>query len=206
MKKVLTLVAMMAMSLAVQAQHEEGEFTIQPRLGVSISNVTDGDKWKANFTGGVEFEYFSTDQLSFSCGLQYTNQGCIFKDIDNGEGGKADATMSLYYGAIPIMANYYILPGLAIKAGIQPAFRMKAKIVQGGTSIDMDKAINQLYDGTDVKLNKFDFSIPVGLAYEFKHVTLDARYNIGLTKLISGAETVRNKAFVITLGYKFGGQ
>ncbi|MCR4581952.1 MAG: PorT family protein, partial [Prevotella sp.] len=103
------------------------------------------------------------------------------------------------------MANLYVLPGFAIKAGIQPGFRVKAKIQQGSTTIDLDKALNLLYEDTDVKINKFDFSIPVGLSYEIKGITLDARYNIGLTKLISGAdETVRNSVFVLTLGYKLG--
>ena len=51
-------------------------------------------------------------------------------------------------------------------------------------------------------MNKFDLSIPVGLSYEFNRITFDARYNIGLTKLIKG-EDIHNKVFVLTLGYKF---
>ncbi len=202
MKKILALIALMAMSVTVQAQHEEGEFTIQPRLGITISNLTDGDKWKTNFTAGVEFEKFLTDEFSFSGGLLFTNQGSIYNSLNEKTGSNEKLTMSLYYGAIPLMANYYILPGLALKAGIQPAFRLKARVEQGGDKIDLDKFTNLIY-GNDVKINKFDFSIPIGLSYEFKGVTLDARYNIGLTKLISSGDAVRNSVFVFTLGYKF---
>ena len=56
---------------------------------------------------------------------------------------------------------------------------------------------------SDVKMNKFDLSIPVGMSYEYNGVTLDARYNFGLIKLFSGVDdTVLNQVIAITLGYK----
>jgi len=205
MKKLFTLIALTAITLTVQAQHEEGDFTIQPRVGLTVSNLSDGDKWKANVTAGVDFEHFLSDEFSLSAGVLFTNQGCIYNSLEDGKTSTEEVKMDVYYGAIPLMANYYVLPGLALKAGIQPAFRVKAKIKQGNTSIDVDNALRLLYENDDVKLNQFDFAIPVGLSYEFSGVTLDARYNIGLTKLISGSEeTVRNSVFVFTLGYKFG--
>ena len=112
--------------------------------------------------------------------------------------------LDIYYGTLPIMANYYVLPGLALKAGIQPAFRVKARIEQNGNKIDLDNAIDAMYDGNDNKLNTFDLSIPVGLSYEYAHITVDARYNFGVTKLISNADKgIYNKVFIMTLGYKF---
>ena len=53
---------------------------------------------------------------------------------------------------------------------------------------------------TDVK--SFDFSIPVGLSYEYNNVVLDARYNWGLTKIADNSDS-KNSVFQITLGYKF---
>jgi len=202
MKKLLTLMVFMAMASAVQAQYEEGDFTIMPRAGLTVSNLSDGDKWKPELTFGVDFEHFVADEFSFSGGVLFTKQGCIYNYLDEDTKSGEEVKLHVYYGAIPIMANYYVLPGLALKAGIQPAFRVKAKIQQGGSSIDLDKALSVLYSESDVKINTFDFSIPVGLAYEYKGITLDARYNIGLTNLISGAETVRHSVFVLTLGYK----
>ena len=71
--------------------------------------------------------------------------------------------------------------------------------------MDFDNMIATMFPGNDVKMNTFDFSIPVGISYEYNRITLDARYNFGLTKLISGSENaVHNKVFAITLGYKFG--
>ena len=201
----------MAVTLSAQAQHEQGDITIQPRVGFTISNITDGDKSKLNLAYGVDFERFFTDQFSLSLGLMFTNQGCKFniyddiKDASN-KGLSSDATtkLNIYYGSLPIMANYYVLPGLALKAGVQPAFRVKAKIERGDTKLDFDNMIDMLFAGEDNKLNTFDLSIPVGLSYEFIGITADVRYNFGVTKMISNTDKgIYNKVFMVTLGYKF---
>ena len=206
MKKLLTLMALIAISLSAQAQHEEGDVTIQPKVGITISNITDGDKSKVNLAYGVEFERFFTDQFSASLGVVFTDQGCKY-DIYSADGAgnvSDDMKLDIYYGTLPIMANYYVLPGLALKAGIQPAFRVKAKIKYKGEKVDFDNYIDTLFPGEGNKLNTFDLSIPVGFSYEFKGITFDARYNIGVTKLISNTdESIYNKVFIMTLGYKF---
>lgn len=212
MKKLFTMVALMAMSLTAFAQHEEGDVTIQPKVGITISNITDGDKSKVNLAYGVEFERFFTDQFSASLGVMFTNQGCKW-DIERAEVYSADGTgkkdsddmkLDIYYGTLPIMANYYVLPGLALKAGIQPAFRVKARMEYNGEKVDYDNYIDIMFNGEGNKLRTFDLSIPVGFSYEFKGITFDARYNIGVTKLISDTdEGIYNKVFIMTLGYKF---
>ena len=204
MKKLFLLMAMMVTTIAAQAQHDEGDITIQPRVGISYSNITDGNKWKLNIAYGVEFEHYLTEQFSLAGGVLFTNQGCKY-DVYSDDNKVTDETikLNLYYGTLPITANYYILPGLALKAGIQPAFRVKANVVQGSEKLDFDKMVAAFY-GNDVKMNKFDLSIPVGLSYEFKGITLDARYNFGLTKLTSDGDNLYNKVFVVTLGYKIG--
>ena len=207
MKKALILLAMLTATISVRAQYEEGDILIQPRIGITISNITDGDKSKVNIAYGVEFERFFTDELSLSAGVLFTNQGCKYEiyDVYQSDNNYKDTKLNLYYGALPITANYYVLPGLALKAGIQPAFRVKANILYGDEKMDFDNMIAMLFPGEDVKMNTFDFSIPVGFSYEYNRITLDARYNIGVTKLFSGSyNTIHNNVFAITLGYKFG--
>ena len=206
MKKLLTLMALIAITLSAQAQHEEGDVTIQPKIGMTISNITDGDKSKVNLAYGVEFERFFADQFSASLGVVFTDQGCKY-DIYSADGAgnvSDEMKLDIYYGTLPIMANYYVLPGLALKAGIQPAFRVKAKIEYKGEKVDFDNYIDTMFKGEGNKLNTFDLSIPVGFSYEFKGITFDARYNIGVTKLISNTDDgIYNKVFIMTLGYKF---
>ena len=214
MKKLLLFVALMAVTVSAQAQHEQGDVTIQPRVGFTISNITDGDKSKLNLAYGVDFERFFTDQFSLSLGLMFTNQGCKYDNIyyepanlngSSSNGSSSNTTkLNIYYGSLPIMANFYVLPGLALKAGVQPAFRVKAKIENGDTKLDLDNMIDMLFAGEGNKLNTFDLSIPVGLSYEIIGITADVRYNFGLTKLVSNTDKgIYNRVFTVTLGYKF---
>ncbi len=201
MKKLFVLAALLMVGISVSAQHEEEDILIQPRVGMTISNISDGDKSKIDITYGVEVERFITDQFSLAGGVLFTNQGCKYEN-------SGTSTLNVYYGTLPITANYYVLPGLALKAGIQPAFRVKTNLKVDGTKVDLDNFLELLY-GKDVKLNNFYLSIPVGLSYEFRGITLDARYNVpvpfSFNKFIKGTdECIYNKVFVITLGYKFG--
>ena len=101
-----------------------------------------------------------------------------------------DDKLKLGYLNIPILANYYVIPGLAIKAGVQPGFLLSAKDEDG----DDEK------DG----MNSFDLSIPIGASYEYKNFVFDARYNFGLTKINKhGSNSHKNSVFMITVGYKF---
>jgi hypothetical protein len=107
------------------------------------------------------------------------------------------------------MTGYEILEGLKIKAGIQPGFLLKAKFMQskiisekqkgGQTTIAMTEETDR--DASDM-FKKFDFSIPVGISYEFSNVVIDARYVFGVTEN-SDLIKARNGGFTFTVGYGF---
>lgn len=199
-KYLLMAFAAMMSTVSINAQHEEGDITIQPRVGITLSNLSgiDDAKMKVNIAYGVEFERFFNDEFSLSCGLLFTDQGAKFNS------GGVESSLKLYYAVFPLIANYYVLPGLALKGGLQPAYKVKARMEEGGSKIDLDSALELIFRDDDVKLNSFDLSIPVGLSYEYNRVTLDARYNFFITKVFSGInDNVRNQMITITLGYKF---
>ena len=192
----MVIAAMMAI-VSANAQHREGEFSIQPRVGVTFSTLTNTDdaKMKINLTYGAEYEQYITDQFSLAGGMLFTNQGFKYDD--------GDGTLNNYYFAVPITANYYVVPGLAVKAGLQPAYRVKTNMKIDGQTYDFDRVMDFLFNDSDSKMNKFDLSIPVGLSYEYNNFTLDARYNFGLIKLFSGIDdSVFNRVITVTLGYK----
>ena len=99
------------------------------------------------------------------------------------------------------MLNCYVMPGLAVKAGIQPAFRTKTTVKYDGKKMDVDWLLRNF--GAETEINKFMLSVPVGLSYEYNHWVLDARYYFGVTDLYNGPGTLRNNLFQLTLGYKF---
>ena len=213
MKKLFLFLAMMAVTMTVQAQHEEGDITIQPRIGVTLSTISGDDllsddaKMKVNLTYGFEVEYYFTDKLSIAGGLLFTNQGYKYDYYEGVEPSayltKKTANFDNYFATVPITFNYYLVEGLAIKAGVQPSFRVKTKLKADDRKMDLDEALNFIFGDQEVTLNKFDLSIPVGFSYEYKKVVFDARYNFGLIKLFKGIDnSSRNRVISLTLGYK----
>ena len=52
-------------------------------------------------------------------------------------------------------------------------------------------------------MKKVDISIPLGLSYEFDDIVIDARYNLGLTKIDDNdLGKVKNGVIMLTVGYK----
>ena len=198
MKKIFVMaVAAMMATVSATSQHREGDNTIQPRVGISMSTLTNWDdaKMKVNLAYGIEFEHFFTEDFSAAAGLLFTNQGAKLEN---------DVKMHLYYAAFPITANYYVLPGLAVKAGVQPAYRVKSQVKNSDVTVDFDRFMEGLFIGNDLSMPKFELAIPMGLSYEYNGITLDARYNFGLTKLITGIDdAIYQRVIVVTLGYKF---
>lgn len=190
MKKILLMAVVMLASVASYAQQAVGTFTLQPKIGMNVASLTkcDGCDPRIGLAAGVEAEYQATDIFSVSAGLIYSMQGNKAK----AEG--VTQTTKLDYINIPILANVYVTKGLAVKLGVQPAFNVsdKVKLSGGGASIEAE----------DVGAESFDFSIPVGLSYEFNNVVIDARYNFGVTNIADGGDA-KNSVFQFTLGYKF---
>ena len=146
---------------------------------------------RVGFAGGIEAEYGIAKNFGLTAGLLYSMQGASVKDAEG------DPKLEMNYVNIPILVNAYVAKGLALKAGIQPAFNVSNKVKVDGISIDYDK-----YAPEGAEIKTFDFSIPVGISYEYMNVCLDARYNIGVSKIADG-DAGRNSVFQITLGYKF---
>ena len=109
-----------------------------------------------------------------------------------------EVTSKTDYVNIPIMANIYLVQGLALKLGIQPAFNVNASYTASTQGIDVSASLSDF----GVKVKSFDFAIPVGLSYEFNNIVIDGRYNIGVTKMVENDDS-KNSVFQFTLGYKF---
>lgn len=190
MKKILLTAVVMLASVASYAQQAVGSFTLQPKIGMNVASLTkcNGCDPRIGLAAGVEAEYQATDIFSVSAGLIYSMQGNKAKE----EG--VTLTTKLDYINIPILANVYVTKGLAVKLGVQPAFNVsdKQKLSGGKASVEAE----------DVGAESFDFSIPVGLSYEYNNVVFDARYNFGVTNIADGGDS-KNSVFQFTLGYKF---
>lgn len=200
MKKIMMIAAMMVAALSANAQNEVGQVTLMPKAGINISTITGSGsdkKSKVGLVAGAEFEYGVAQNFDITAGVLYSMEGAKI----------GDAKFNMDYINIPILANYYVVPGLAVKAGIQPAFNVRKKASYNGNTVNIDDVMNAVLDwagaGVETGVKTFNLSIPVGLSYEYQSFVLDARYNIGVTKLFKNADQGRNSTFSITLGYKF---
>ena len=165
--------------MAVIALSSVGAFA-QSRVGtttiqpkIGLNVSTVGDwDWKAGCVFGAELQHQLNRKVALAGGLLYSLQGA-----------KSDNyTWNPGYLNIPVTLNCYVAKNFALKAGLQPGFMV--------TKDDM----------TDV--NTFDLAIPVGMSYEFQNIVLDARYNIGVTKVPKHGDGYTN-VLQLTIDYKF---
>jgi hypothetical protein len=196
MKKILMMVAVTMMTAVSVSAQSAGEMFLKPMVGGTLSTFTSDDdaKMKFGLVGGAEFGYHVADPLVVTAGVLVSMQGAKGKDNQL----YRDHSTTLTYLNIPLLANYYIVPGLAVKAGIQPGFLLSSKW-KGEENI---KGNWVKFDETSINgIEKFDLSIPLGLSYEFSDIVIDARYNLGLTK-INEHSAPKNSVIMLTVGYK----
>ena len=188
MKKILMVAVAMMTAMSVNAQ-SAGEWNLKGRVGGNQSTVSNNDdaKWKVDWSVGLGVDYMITDNLAATLELQ--------RDV---MGSKSDMTgkkNTLDYLHFPLMAKYYVTKWLALEAGPQIGFLLRAK-----------------NDGVSYKdqCKKTEFSIPIGVSVEIpvksswkSHTIIDLRYHLGLTKVNDyGTDSYFNRGFILTVGYK----
>lgn len=155
------------------AQWSVGSITVQPKIGINGANITDADNSdsRIGLVLGGEFEYRVSPIFSLSAGALYSMQGCKGTAEDE-DGNTGDVSLKLDYINVPI---------LAIKLGIQPGFNVRHKATATVSGVNVTTNLPGI--------KSVDFSIPIGVSYEFNRFVIDGRYNLGVTKLIDGADS-----------------
>ena len=223
LKRILTIMmAVTVVAIGATAQSRQGKWTVTPRVGVNSSDVT-GLKWyettddgknvergnmktkrKWGLTAGADVECLVNRRIGLSAGVFYSNQGYAYDG--NGESGeiyygdqKMDGTMyvHLHMFNMPLMVNVYLLPGLALKTGLQVDGLISARQKYHGESEDILNSLKTV-----------GLSIPVGLSLDVSRLSLDVRYSFGLTDYCDvramnnlGANWKTN-VLCLTLGYR----
>ena len=186
------MLIMAAVGMTASAQNtlrDNGSFTLQPKVGLGLGAFSGsweggGDyKMTIGFVAGVEGEYYINSWFSAALGVNYAQQGWKF------ELGSAEATTKLDFVNVPLIANFYVAKGLALKTGLQMGFLANAKT-----------------GDIDVKDNckSTSIAIPIGISGEYQNFVFDARYNIAVSKINEyGDNSQRSDLLMFTIGYKF---
>ena len=182
----------------VSARDNETGFSFGPKVGLNVSKLylsgegmNIASKAKAGLTVGAFAEYRFNQLISASADILYSRQGSSAKEGDIKEKFRVN------YLDIPILANFYVYKGLAVKAGIQPGFRLNAK------DVIKDDGAKYKTNLTDY-IKTMDVAIPIGLSYSFDWgLIVDARYNISLNNISKYGMKTHNGVFVISAGWRF---
>ena len=194
-KMILAATMLMTVAMSVSAQREVGSLTIQPKFGGNISVLYMDDKNldyqnAGGMVAGAELEYRMAKWFALSGGAMYSQEGGKTKVKDLNLVEKAN----LDYITVPVMANFYVWKGLALKVGIEPAFKVHEKYdIPAGLSATK-------YMFGDAK--GFDLRTPIGISYDFGGLTLDLRLDAGRTKAMKDRDFM-NGSGQLTIGYKF---
>ena len=220
MKRILLMTVAFVATLTVAAQTTTGKWSVRPAFGMTISNVygddADGTEIVAGLAGGAEVGYQVSPAIGLSLGAYLMQQGCqkTQKDVlyrqASGRSGftNVTATERNLYLNVPLLANVYVVKGLALKTGLQIGWLLKANLNTKALDVSVDVDALRAY-------KTIDLSLPVGASYEYENVVFDVRYNFGLVNIgktdyiINGQgyhdehNHIRNGCLLLTIGYLF---
>ena len=181
-KNIAIMLLLLLSSIGAMAQSVEspiGKFSVIPRVGVSIANLSDNSlyliggnteelksKNQAGFLGGVDVEYRASEVLGVSLGAYYARQGARWGDyeqaldVNSGKSndvrkylGVKNRHLNLDYVNVPLMVKAYVAPQFAIMAGAQLGFLCgDGKMLSEETDLEKDKTGSTMYkDSRDVE-------------------------------------------------------
>jgi len=202
MKKIILISLSLMLALTMSAQEKLSRLTFQPKIGMTISTITNaGDNNpRIGMMAGVEIEYDSGTPLGMEFGVHYSMQGDKGYTYYN-DGyyiHKATVVEKLDYINIPILGVLHVTDGLSLKIGVQAGFNVLARIKASAAGQSAEVGLKKLGVNTET----FDFAVPVGLSYTFKNgLVFEGRYNIGVSEIINKTD-MRNGVFQFSIGYK----
>ena len=158
---------------------------------------------------GVDVQYQVAKRFGLQFGINHWWQGSGWENFVEDNVKFEDNKFALDYIAVPVLANFYVVKGLALKTGVQLGYLIDADVeMTAKAKVDNYKVTNITSIDVEDDCKKFDVSIPVGISYETSSDWIfGAQYNIGLTKVnkesYEGVKDSKNGVFMFTVGWRF---
>lgn len=196
MKKILLSVVFVSLMAASYAQ---SSLSIGIKAGPNFSKL-DGTKSLGetyeNRTGwhGGAFVLIKVGKVGIQPELLYSQQGATIKV------NQRDLKANYSYVNVPVIVKLYTIAGINLQVGPQFGFVANAKRDK------FDEATNNVTtENVDDRLKGSDVSLALGAGWDLPFgLTVDARYNLGLTKIDDNDayNDVKNQVIQVSLGYK----
>ncbi|GAO42424.1 porin family protein [Flavihumibacter petaseus] len=188
MAGMLLITAILAGATGVSAQEQKTveESSIQPKFGVKVglngSNFYHDDLNDNNMKMGLNAGFFAKLPVGRGFSIQpellYSNKGSR-RSYNNLLMGEGEYRLNLHYLELPVMGVINILPNLNIQAGPYVGYLAAARV----NDAKSDGSNNEVAELNSDNFNRFDFGVAAGIGVDIQHITLGARYNVGLTEL-----------------------
>lgn len=150
----------------------------------------------AGFDGGIGSEFGISKKISVQAEINFTTTGIMLVEEATGTFTKFQNS----YIAIPLLAKFYLTPGLSIFAGPHFGYLLYGRLVTYSNEKDIKLNVTHGY-------KSFDFCAVAGMEYRFPAgLFANLRYQYGIAqidKLTFGNddEPLKNRYFTFRLGY-----
>jgi hypothetical protein len=202
MKSKFLLPVLIVCALITTQAYSQAQLALGLKAGVNMANLDVNSDVEANYnnrTGyhGGAFLLIKLAKVGIQPEILFSKQGSNFKF--NGQ----DYESNFDYINVPVMIKLYTVMGINLQIGPQISFLSSA----GGDAID--KSANGGTGGTitasEDLYKSSDFSANFGVGWDLPFgLTIDARYNLGLSKIQDNPniDATKNQVIQISLGYK----
>lgn len=204
MKKLMQLSLATALLLGlVYGASAQIQFAVGLKAGPNFAKInTDASasenyKNRTGFHGGA-FVLFKATKIGIQPEVIFSQQGSKVTINDK------DYESNFSYINIPVMIKLYTVAGINIQAGPQFGFVNKAEAPVITNAATQEWTIQDVKD----RAKNSDLTLGLGLGWDLPFgLTLDARYNLGLSKIYDQApsqqtENAKNQVFQFSVGYK----
>ncbi|MBX2916719.1 MAG: PorT family protein [Cyclobacteriaceae bacterium] len=197
MKKIFLL--MLVGSFSYSLCQAQAQFAIGVKGGPNFakidvnSSVGDNYKNRTGFHGGA-FALIKLTKIGIQPELLFSQQGSTVKF------NSQDLKSNFTYVNVPVMLKLYTVAGINLQVGPQFGFLTTAESEYN----PIDDEPQSLADVKNA-YKKSDVSAALGVGWDLPFgLTIDARYNLGLSKINDGANSneSKNQVIQVSLGYK----
>ncbi len=200
MKKIFVLMLALCLAEVSFAQLQGGI-----KAGLNLANFTgddaDGSKVRLGYHVGGYLTFDVSDALSIQPELLINSLGSKTKesgsDPDLGD-YTIEGEIIVTYVTVPVMFVFRLNDQINIQAGPQLGI-----LIAGKAKYDITSDLITTSGSEDVKdqFKSTDFGLSAGLGANFGPVTTSLRYYLGLADIPDADASVKNSAFMLSLGY-----
>ncbi len=189
-------------AMASSKANTDAKFRFGVKAGANVSNFITAEDSKldfsnaslANFTGGVNIEWFFWKGFGVDAGVMYTAKGAEYKAGDDAlsdiytdiMGTNSVMKATIHYLEVPVNVKYKLsIKGLKeiiapfVYVGPSFAFKLGEEVSLGDTNIKEN----------EIDFNAVDVALNVGLGVEIiKHLNVSAQYGWGLGTVVDDFE------------------